>query len=175
MHIWPFVLQSVSRAEIFAASMALSHGVPPLVLHTDNSTVYRGLRRGRAWCTSANRSHADLWVRIWNMIDDLGGYCDSGVLGCKVKAHRTKKDTEAFSLTDARHTLGNEVADSCAKAGARAHNHAPETISKYIAAHTLVTDVLSFAARILVVAVDVHTPYWVCAYVNFIKLGLYFR
>ena len=110
------IAMTVLRAEIFALLQILMRCQAPLSVGIDNSTVVKGIRRGRAWCTSAKRPHADLWLKVWNILDDL--FPDLQGFECiKVKAHTLKKDRPKEGI-ELRHYLGNELADKGAKAGA---------------------------------------------------------
>ncbi len=68
---------------------------------------------GRRWCTAAGREGADLWVKIWNLLADIGG----GVVVRKVKAHTTDRDVHEGRTTRSLQA-GNSLADKHAKLGA---------------------------------------------------------
>eukprot|EP00959_Pyramimonas_sp_CCMP1952_P377124 7899044-Pyramimonas_sp.AAC.1 len=55
---------------MYGLMKTLERAAPPLRVGIDNSTVIRGLRRGRRWCCSPKRPHADLWDRVWFLLPD---------------------------------------------------------------------------------------------------------
>ena len=133
---------SVLRCELLGALELFRMAAPPFRVGIDNSTVVKGLRKGRAWCTAGVRAHADLWVQIWNELDAIF----PGMVGLevvKVKAHRKLADVpdEPQALLDYQ---GNRVADEWAKEGALLE--APEQWQRqqYTQAWDDVVDVLDF-------------------------------
>ena len=70
-------------AEAFALLMFLSHAsLPPYSFLSDCSWVVESFGKGRWETTGSQHVGADVWSRIWDRVDDLGG-----VLA--VAAHRT--------------------------------------------------------------------------------------
>jgi hypothetical protein len=56
----------------------------------DCSLIQKGMKRGREWCTKADRPLADIWRKWWKQLDRCGGI--KGGMGeqlKKVKAHTT--------------------------------------------------------------------------------------
>ncbi len=105
---------SVIRSELRAVLEALRIAMPPRRLHVDNAEVVYGWRAGRAWCVDPARDGADLWVGIWNLLEDIGG----GVDFVKVKAHTDEAAVEEGIITS-RDRIGNALADRHARLGAR--------------------------------------------------------
>eukprot|EP00973_Karenia_brevis_P045411 6290497-Karenia_brevis.AAC.1 len=65
--------QTVPRAELYALRAVLPWVITPVVIWMDHKNHVDAIKKGRAWCTSPHRPHADLWRKIWNIIDDIGG------------------------------------------------------------------------------------------------------
>jgi hypothetical protein len=70
----PGMLHEILRAEVWALWQLLRKAIPPLMVVIDNLEVVRGLARGRAYCCSAARPHADVWVSLWDVLDGLGPF-----------------------------------------------------------------------------------------------------
>ena len=79
-------VQCIDAAEVHAATVAirLSHGA--LTIYSDSAFVVHGWQMGRRWCTSAKRTHADIWRKFWDAAEDCGVELLTLV---KVKAHAT--------------------------------------------------------------------------------------
>ena len=106
---------SVLRCELLGLCNLLQYAQPPLTVAIDNSTVVKGLRRGRRWCVAGNRSHADVWRQIWNPLDDV--FPDLvGFQAVKIQSH-----SKALLETEDPHVRslarGNQLADEAAKEG----------------------------------------------------------
>ena len=96
---------TIVRAELRAIEEALRRAVAPITVYTDNAEVVTGYQRGSVWCSRANRDGADILIRIWKLIDEVGE-----VRLCKVKAHATSIDVEEGRITQ-RLQAGNAAAD----------------------------------------------------------------
>ena len=102
----PGPIQTVPRAELYAICEALARTVGPIRIHTDHKPIVDGLLHGREWARSPNRVNADLWKRLWFLLDDIGG---ANVQIVWVKAHQHDDSLDA---------RGNNWADTVAKLGA---------------------------------------------------------
>ena len=70
----PGEIQDTDGAEAYAFYTSLRRAGPrSLTYHTDNEWVVDCFSGGRSVCTGAAHAHADLWCRIWDKIEDLGG------------------------------------------------------------------------------------------------------
>eukprot|EP00973_Karenia_brevis_P038380 5292252-Karenia_brevis.AAC.1 len=112
------VQRRIKRAEMWAFLKALTEAVLPMTYYTDHLGILTGLRKGRQWCCSSKRPHADVWRDIWFRLEDL----DFGIHGeslqvKKVKAHVAKSRQAELSSTELEMVQGNEVADDFAKEG----------------------------------------------------------
>ena len=125
----PFVglVQCIDAAEVQAATMAMKFGVPPLNLYSDSDFFVKGWRRGRQWCTSPGRAHADVWREFWRTLQDFGG--ENVVQVTKVKAHATLAMVEGGLVTEVDR-WGNQLADEAAKRGAQCHPGLDEFFAK---------------------------------------------
>ncbi len=103
------------RAELRGVWEALRRAAPPIRLHVDCQAVLDGISAGKEHCTSAKREGADLWRKIWPLIDSIGLGAD-GLSFFKVKAHCTRADVEAGLITPLQ-WAGNAEADRAAKRG----------------------------------------------------------
>jgi hypothetical protein len=90
-----------------------------LTIHCDNATVVSGIERGRGWCCSARRPHADVWRHIWRLLEDIE-LGPSGVRIVKCKAHVTEQRRHAMTGQQQHVQKGNDEADIFAKLGADA-------------------------------------------------------
>ena len=77
------------RTELKAVEEALRRAVPPLVIHTDNAAVVNAFLEGKAYSCRQKNDGADIWRRIWAILEDCGE-CQIR----KVKAHTTAEDVE---------------------------------------------------------------------------------
>ena len=116
----PGPIQTVPRAELHAICEALARTVGPIRIHTDHKPTVDGLLHGREWACCPTRVNADLWRRVWFLLDDLGG------LGPQVQVVWVKAHQGDVSL-DAR---GNNWADTVAKLGAAEHEIDKATIKE---------------------------------------------
>ena len=111
------------RAELWALLQALRHARPPLTIWVDNAGVVDGLAKGRTWCCHSSRPAADLWLLVWDKLEDLD---DDRVVVLKVKAHATQADVDS-GRTTAWHRQGNDHADHFAKRGSDLAEHLSPT------------------------------------------------
>ena len=109
------VQRTIKRAEMWAFYQALRNATLPCTIHTDHQGIVDGIRRGKQWCLSAKRPHADVWRRIWAKLEDLD-FTEEQVQ--HVRAHRTKAAMRAMEAEDRRIAEGNEAVDMLAKEGA---------------------------------------------------------
>ena len=79
------------RAELYGVMHMLRLAVAPLTIWVDNQNVVSGFVNGRQWCCSAARPAADLWRRVWDIYEDIGG----GITVVKTKGHATDADVQA--------------------------------------------------------------------------------
>jgi hypothetical protein len=113
----PGELQDTPAAEAYAVCMFLRFaGAGPHVYHVDNQWVVDCFAGGRACCTKANHVFADLWLRIWARLDDIGS---DAVSVEKVKGHLRLCDLR--TVQDGMRRIANNMADSAAKLGAKEH------------------------------------------------------
>jgi len=62
---------TANRAELWGILCALRRARFPLTLATDCEVAVKAWERGRAFCCDSSRKAADLWRRIWDLIDEL--------------------------------------------------------------------------------------------------------
>ena len=117
--VLPGMLQEVGASEILAATIALRHCLPPIVLITDYSGLVDGFAEGANSRTSARWKYADLWRAFWHVVLDIGV---DNVRVVKVPAHvpyrRMREGSGDISWQDWH---GNFQADRLAKLGAALH------------------------------------------------------
>ena len=109
--------KTVKRSEMTAVWHVLKHALPPLSIWTDHKPIVTGVARGKAWCTSPARAHADLWKQIWQAIEDIG-LGEQGVTFHWVKAHRSQEAIDKLRGLDLVIALANRRVDVQAKLGA---------------------------------------------------------
>ena len=109
--------RKIKRAELWAFAHTLDKKMPPLVFNTDHQGILDGISKGRRWCCSGERPHADVWRSIWHRLDQYGLGLE-GIMVQKVKAHVTMKAKRNKTAVELLHIQGNEMADFYAKAGA---------------------------------------------------------
>jgi hypothetical protein len=86
----------------------------------DWSLIQKGMKRGREWCTKADRPLADIWKKWWKQFDRCGGF--KGGMGAKlrkVKAHTTEE--QIGTVISAADRVGNDAADEAAKEAVTRH------------------------------------------------------
>ncbi len=88
-------------------------------VHIDNETVVKGVARGKRWCCQARRPHADVWRRIWHILDDVG-VGPAGVEVLKCRSHTSAATRRGMTESEQFVAAGNDVADQYAKQGAEA-------------------------------------------------------
>ena len=124
---FPGVIQCIDAAEVFAATMALVHGLGPINLYSDSAFFVDGWHHGVEWCTAPGRAHADIWRHFWQVAVDFGGAAQITVH--KVKAHATAAMVDGGVISDVDR-YGNEMADEAAKRGASMHPIVQPTLDK---------------------------------------------
>jgi len=145
------VQRTIKRAELWAFLHAMRYVVPPMVFHTDHKGILDGILRGKQWCCHSRRPCADVWRRIWQLLDKhLLGCRTSGIVVCKAKAHATDAMKEHMASHELYHIHGNETADSYAKEGADMDHN----FGKQQAIHDL-TDKVT-AAGTMIARMQVH-------------------
>ncbi len=113
------VQRTVKRAEMCALLTLLQHSLPPVEVHTDHEAIPKALAKGRQWCVQAGRPHADIWRRIWDCWEDVGGF-KAGKVVLHVKAHRSQRAIAQLQGAAKLAAIGNGHADRFAKQGCRA-------------------------------------------------------
>ncbi len=106
---------SAFRAELKAVLEVLRIALPPITIYCDNAAVVRGFANGKDGCISSRARGADLWRRVWFLLDELG----DEVRIVKVKAHTTWADVLLLRVRHIDH-VGNDLADKAAKMAAQA-------------------------------------------------------
>ena len=121
------------RAELTAVYEVLRITVGNLLILCDNLEVVRGMERGKVFCTAATTDGADLWRRIWRILDEIGDRVTTRwVLG-----HTTWINVLEGKLTPHQH-VGNDMADRAAKeARSWAEGQAPNKAQAVQARKTL--------------------------------------
>ena len=109
--------QRILRAELWAVLQTLRRARAPICIHTDNAEVVRGFRRGRRWCSSSDRPHADVWRTLWFANGDIQAL-DGDVNIVKCKAHVPRTVKEELAGLEREIVEGNELADAYAKKAA---------------------------------------------------------
>ena len=111
------VQRTVERAELTAFLCLPRKVCGPIKVHVDNKGTIDGLRKGEKECIKPRAGDADLWLIIWEELHEL---VNRGIVVevARVKAHRTKKETEKMTNIESFVTKGSEKADELAEAGA---------------------------------------------------------
>ena len=112
------VQKTIKRAEMMAVWHVLKRCVPPVTIWTDHKPIVDGILKGRAWCTAADRAHADVWRRIWDALEDVGLGSDGATIR-HTKAHRTMEAIRGLPRDERRIAHGNRRVDEAAKQAAR--------------------------------------------------------
>ena len=111
------VIQCIDAAEVYAACVAIKLAMGEIFIYSDSAFFVNGWQRGKAWCTSAVRIHADVWRQLWSAAEDYG----IGLINVvKVKGHATQADIDR-SVSSPMDKWGNDCADTAAKQGAALH------------------------------------------------------
>ena len=94
----PTFTQSVGRAEIYAAAMALRFAPPfeEVIIATDYDTLYKGWQEGRGAHAGAGSKCAEAWKIFWAQAEDHGLQY---IQVKKVPAHRPFTDVTAGKLS----------------------------------------------------------------------------
>ena len=107
------------RAELWAIWQALRLAIGPLRIWTDSQGAVDGKAKGKQWCCAAGRPVADLWRKIWAILEDIG---PDEVVFHKVKGHATQADIDAGKSTPWERDC-NDHADHFAKRGLEVAEH----------------------------------------------------
>ena len=108
-------------AEVIAAGMAVRLSMGEITVCSDSSFFVDGWNKGRKWCTSSARVHADVWLDFWRIAEDYGVHL---ITVEKVKGHATEADI-CRGLSSPMDKYGNDQADAAAKRGAALHGDCP--------------------------------------------------
>ena len=143
----PGEIQSVGRAELFAAIRILEMTEGQMVLWTDYKALVTGYEKGRNYTIGCSRM-ADLWYRFWAAVDARPGGPQYVTIK-KIKAHQSLAAVrEGSAPCTLRQWLGNRKADSLARIGADEHAVSDEVV-KRVKLHTEMATL--FLRRMLVV------------------------
>jgi hypothetical protein len=115
-----------------------------VVYHTDCRFVSDGFAAGRAGTTLGHHTFADLWIQVWDKIEDIGIESVGVVWN---KGHASQKDVQAGKIL-AWQRQGNRHADKQAKCGAALHPSVAATKAKHDVSFKVVTIIARFMARI---------------------------
>ncbi|CAK0788577.1 unnamed protein product, partial [Prorocentrum cordatum] len=114
----PFPDPSSVLAELWGLLHALRHSVFITAIIIDNAQVVQGLARGRAWCCSAARPYAHVWLEIWNRLDDMDIRPGRELSVIKVASHISQAKRLELPGEVQIHMRHNDLADEWAKQGA---------------------------------------------------------
>ena len=98
------------RAELIAVLQVLRIAIGPIHLFCDNQDVVKGVARGRRHCTASSADRADVWRKIWRIIDEIGEDFRIDWL----PGHSSWIHVLEGKLTPHQH-VGNDMADTAAK------------------------------------------------------------
>ena len=98
------------RAELTAVLQVLRIAIGPIHLFCDNQEVVKGVGRGRRHCTAASADCADVWRKIWRIIDEIGEDFKIDWL----PGHSSWIHVLEGKITPHQH-VGNALADKAAK------------------------------------------------------------
>ena len=146
----PGIIQDVPRAELYGFYKTLVHSLGAFVYHTDCRFVSDGFLLGRVGTTRGGCVHADLWVLVWDKIDDIGEFDQDGnrvIAVTWIKGHASRKLVQEGRLKEWQRD-GNFAADNLAKRGARLHPSAPAIIKAYDDRFRFITVLCKFLARV---------------------------
>ena len=62
------------KAELYGVVRVAENCLPPITVYLDCLSVVETYRRGKAFCCSSQRQAADLWRRLWAVVEEFG--CD---------------------------------------------------------------------------------------------------
>ncbi|CAK0862641.1 unnamed protein product [Prorocentrum cordatum] len=114
----PFPDPSSVLAELWGLLHALRHSVFITAIIIDNAQVVQGLARGRAWCCSAARPYAHVWLEIWDRLDDMDILPGRELSVIKVASHISQAKRLELPEEVQIHMRHNDLADEWAKQGA---------------------------------------------------------
>ena len=98
------------RAELTAVYEVLRIALGRVCIYCDNLEVVKGVEKGKTYCTAAAREGADLWRRIWRIMDEIG----DSVAVRWIPGHTTWINVLEGKITPHQH-VGNDMADKAAK------------------------------------------------------------
>ena len=143
----PGEIQSVGRAELYAAIRLLETTAGQLVLWTDYKSLVDGFARGRRYTLGCSRM-ADLWARLWEAVDARPGGAEHVQIK-KIKAHQSLASVRAGAADcSMQQWLGNRQADILARRGADEHKLPDEVVSR-VELHTRMATL--FLRRMIIV------------------------
>ena len=122
----PTALQEIGLAEVWAMYMCLQHSIGALVIITDCKAVADGLLAGPEVCCRATRPYSEIWVRVWDKIQDIGR---DHIQVIWVPSHTSWREAQARGV-EWLHFRANKLADTFAKRGARGHPTSPEVVEQ---------------------------------------------
>ena len=109
----------VGRAELYAIVHALENCLAPIVITTDHLNHVKKIAKGEKQCRSLLLSpHIDLWDRVWDQINRLGGYGEA-VSIVYIPAHGKIKPGICQSVIE--DIVGNDQADKYSNMGRDSH------------------------------------------------------
>lgn len=106
------VQRRIFLTELWVLFQILRCCAPFLAVYIDSQAVVDGVGRGRAWGCCAQQPRADVWRRIWLILDDVG-VCPLGVDIHKCKSHVTAARCAALTESEQAICNGNYPADFC--------------------------------------------------------------
>ena len=65
------VQRTIKRAELTAFSCLLRKVRGPIKIHVDNKGIIDGIRRPEKECIKPRAGDADLWIKIWEELQEL--------------------------------------------------------------------------------------------------------
>ena len=136
--------QSSSDGELFAIEALVKRAKPPLCILTDYKLAVDGFRKGRRWCTAADKLQACRWRRIWEVVKS---WPPNSIKVVHVKAHR-----RAEAVTEGGDKviwLGNFLADATAKAAAKYRQVDSEVIAGFKQDQKQYFDLARLAAKVM--------------------------
>ena len=142
----PGLVQGTPPAEAFSFLQYLSHaGLPPHSFASDCEWVRSSWLAGPAGSTGGGKVHANLWRRIFEKAEQLGGFDSVSVR--HVKAYTARIDIERGVISE-KDRAGNAAADKHAKLGAKAHPQDEVAFNRFDKAVSVVQLVAKYLARV---------------------------
>ena len=145
----------VGRAELFAIVYALENCLPPILIKTDHLNHVKKIRKGERHCRSLLLSpYIDLWQRLWDQIERLGGY-GREVRIEYVPEHRKLMPGLPQAVVD--DIVGNDMADKCAKRGRDMHSCSAQILNRYEEIHSFQTNYTRWLGAAVALRYDEQT------------------